>query len=49
MILWMDIRGLTDDIIKLFLEYGYVANQIEGNGTYSKIIANVLPIDTPHP
>ena len=35
-----------DDSVK---EHGYVANQIKGNHECSKMVANVLPADTPGP
>ena len=44
---WLDLGGGTEAKIKLFLEYGHVAYQINADGAGSNMVANILPTDTP--
>ena len=43
----MDVGGGTETKIQLFSEHGHVAYQIKGNDACSKMVANILPADTP--
>ena len=43
----VDIGGGAEAKIKLFSEYGHVANQIKADETGSNMVANILPADAP--
>ena len=40
-------QGVSQRPKLIFLEYGHVAYHIKGNDSYSKMVANILPLDTP--
>ena len=44
---WVDLVGGARGQNETFSEYGHVACQIKADDAGSKMVANILPIDTP--